>query len=118
MLALAGCGSDDESTAPTAATTDADRTNAGMPETGDGKGGIALEKVGDFDAPLYVTQPTDDGDDIYVVEQAGTIERVTPSGDQTTFLDISDEVVSGGEQGLLSMAFAPDYSKTGRLYLD
>ena len=67
---------------PTAATTDADRTNAGMPETGDGKGGIELEKVGDFDAPLYVTQPADDGDDIYVVEQGGTIERVTPSGDQ------------------------------------
>ncbi len=89
-----------------------------MPETGDGKGGIALEKVGDFDAPLYVTQPADDGDDIYVVEQAGTIERVTPSGDQRTFLDISDEIVSGGEQGLLSMAFAPDYSKTGRFYVD
>jgi glucose/arabinose dehydrogenase len=117
VLALVGCGSDDETT-PTTATTDAERTDAGTPETGDGTGGIELEKIGEFDAPLYVTQPADDGDDIYVVEQAGTIERVTPSGDQTTFLDISDEVVSGGEQGLLSMAFAPDYSRTGRFYVD
>jgi glucose/arabinose dehydrogenase len=46
------------------------------------------------------------------------VQRVKPDGSRTTFLDISDEIVSGGEQGLLSMAFAPDYAKSGLLYVD
>ena len=35
----------------------------------------------------------------------------------TPFLDISSQVTSGGEQGLLSMAFAPDYASSGRFYV-
>jgi hypothetical protein len=35
----------------------------------------------------------------------------------TPFLDISGDVKSGGEQGLLSMAFAPDYASSGRFYV-
>jgi glucose/arabinose dehydrogenase len=35
----------------------------------------------------------------------------------TPFLDISGQVTSGGEQGLLSMAFAPDYASSGRFYV-
>lgn len=88
------------------------------PPTGDGKGGVELTEIGSFEAPLYVTQPTDAGDDIYVVEQGGTIQRVSPDGEASTFLDISDEVVSGGEQGLLSVAFPPDFSDSGLFYVD
>ena len=35
----------------------------------------------------------------------------------TPFLDISDLVTTGGESGLLSMAFAPDYASSGRFYV-
>ena len=35
-----------------------------------------------------------------------------------TFLDLSDLVTCGGEQGLLSVAFAPDYERSGLLYVD
>ncbi len=36
----------------------------------------------------------------------------------TPFLDLSEEVSSSGEQGLLSLAFAPDYARSGQLYVD
>ncbi len=122
LILAAGCGGDEDpptSAGPT--TNEAATTNGpgGPPAaTGDGRGGVKLAKVGDFEAPLYVTQPAGDGEDIYVVEQGGTVQRVAPDGSRTTFLDISDEIVSGGEQGLLSMAFAPDYAKSGLLYVD
>jgi glucose/arabinose dehydrogenase len=115
-LALPGCGGGDGTGADSAGTGTGQTGPAG--EVGTGRGGVRLEEVGRFDAPLYVTQPADDGPDLYVVEQGGKIERVSPDGNSTTFLDVSDEIVSGGEQGLLSMAFAPDYSKSGLFYVD
>jgi glucose/arabinose dehydrogenase len=110
-LAIGGCGGSDYS------STGANTTDV-VTKVGNGRGGVELTKVGDFDLPLYVAQPTDDGDDIYVVEQGGTIQRVAPDGSGTTFLEISDEITSGGEQGLLSVAFAPDYARTGHFYVD
>ena len=100
----AGCGGGSETTT----ATTGDRTASG--DVGDGHGGVELTEIGEFDAPLYVTQPEGDGKDIYVVEQAGTVQRVAPDGTSRTFLDVSGEITSGGEQGLLSMAFAPDYA--------
>jgi len=64
-----------------------------------------------------VTQPPGEKEDLYVVEQGGTIQRLGPDGSAETFLDISDEVTAGGEQGLLSVAFAPDYERSGLLYV-
>ena len=54
----------------------------------------------------------------FVVEQGGRI-MVVRDGRKlgTPFLDISSQVTSGGEQGLLSMAFAPDYASSGRFYV-
>ena len=43
---------------------------------------------------------------------------MTPGGSTSTFLDVSGEIVSGGEQGLLSIAFAPDYADSGLFYVD
>lgn len=56
---------------------------------------------------------------LYVVEQAGTIRlienaRVHPE----PFLDIRDRVVSGGEMGLLSVAFHPRYRENGQFYVN
>ena len=58
-------------------------------------------------------------DRLYVVEQAGRI-RIVEGGrvEAKPFLDVTSEVVSGGEQGLLSLAFHPDYRENGLLYVD
>src|SRR4051794_21869298 len=78
-----------------------------------------LKKMGDFDAPLYVTAPPGARKRFFVVEQDGTI-RVVSHGHALAqpFLDIRDKVSSGGERGLLSMAFAPDYTQSGLFYVD
>jgi Glucose / Sorbosone dehydrogenase len=80
--------------------------------------GVRLAKIGDFASPLYVTAPPGDNRRIFVVEQAGRIV-VVRGGKRLarSFLDIRSKVTAGGEQGLLSMAFAPDYAQTGRFYV-
>jgi glucose/arabinose dehydrogenase len=67
---------------------------------------------------VYVTAPPGDSRRLFVVEQEGVI-RVVRDGRElrTPFLDIRDRVQCCGEQGLLSMAFAPDYARTGRFYV-
>jgi glucose/arabinose dehydrogenase len=126
--ALAGCGARDDVTTVVDRTPDqqpaapAPRGGSGGDRAvvGDGTGGIALERIGDFDQPVYVTQPpTGDGDHLYFVEQCGTIERIpVGGGEPSTFLDLSGSVTCGGEQGLLSVAFSPDYARSGKLYVN
>ncbi len=69
-------------------------------------------------APLYLTAPTGDPR-LFVVEQLGRI-RVIEGGAlrPTPFLDISNRVSYGGERGLLSVAFHPDYATNGYFYVD
>jgi glucose/arabinose dehydrogenase len=78
-----------------------------------------LVQVGQFDAPVYATAPTGVRGVLYVVEQAGRIVvwrngavRARP------FLDIRSKVRSGGEQGLLSVAFDPAYASNHLFYVD
>ena len=52
-----------------------------------------------------------------MVEQGGTIAGASTGGAASTFLDITRKVGSGGERGLLSMAFAPDYATSGLFYV-
>ncbi|MEA2432227.1 MAG: hypothetical protein QOI19_2700, partial [Thermoleophilaceae bacterium] len=79
---------------------------------------LHLSPIGDFTAPVYVTAPPGDPHSVFVVEQAGRIVEVRDGQKQDPpFLDISSRVKSGGEQGLLSMAFAPDYATSGRYYV-
>ena len=80
--------------------------------------GVRLVKVGDFQAPLYVTAPPGDKRRLFVVEQAGRIVVVRGGKPLAQpFLDIRSKVTAGGEQGLLSMAFAPDYAQSGLFYV-
>ena len=80
--------------------------------------GVKLVRVGTFDQPLYVAAAPGDRRRVYVVEQGGRV-RVVRGGRvlRRPFLDISREVTSGGEQGLLSIAFPPDHQRTGRFYV-
>lgn len=59
-------------------------------------------------------------DRLFAVEQEGVIRIVNTDGsvNPTPFLDISSIVGSGGERGLLGLAFAPDYETTGRFYIN
>jgi glucose/arabinose dehydrogenase len=68
-------------------------------------------------SPVFLTQPLNDGR-IFVVEQAGRIRVVRNGTLQTTpFLDITSRVLSGGERGLLSIAFHPDYATNHFFYV-
>jgi glucose/arabinose dehydrogenase len=73
--------------------------------------------LGGFEAPVYVTSAPGDPDTLYVVEQAGTIRIVRDGKIAGTFLDIHSIVKSGGEQGLLSMAFSPHYASNHLFYV-
>jgi glucose/arabinose dehydrogenase len=79
---------------------------------------LHLVSVGNFDSPVFVTAPPNDTRRLMVVEQGGTIRILRggkPLGEP--FLDITPRVVSGGEQGLLSMAFARDYATSKRFWV-
>jgi len=70
-------------------------------------------------SPTYVTAAPGEPGNLYVVEQPGTI-RVLAGGRlrATPFLDIRSRVRSGGERGLLSVAFDPGYRRNHLFYVD
>ena len=55
---------------------------------------------------------------LYAVEQVGRIRYLVNGRVRGRFLDIRDRVASGGEQGLLSVAFHPNYARNHRFYVD
>jgi len=118
---LVGCGSGEGSTTARvpAPPPHHGKAPANLP-TGDGNGGVTLTKLGDFSEPLYITQPRGESADLFVVQRGGQI-RVIHNGKvlPQPFLDVGNLITTAGqEQGLLSMAFAPDYAKSGRFYVD
>src|SRR4029078_12387133 len=68
-------------------------------------------------SPVYLTSPSGDAR-LFVVEQQGRI-RIIQNGQllATPFLDISSRVASGGERGMLSVAFHPQYKTNGFFYV-
>ena len=82
---------------------------------------IGLEPVAmGLQQPLAVVDAGDDSGRLFVVEQEGTI-RIVVDGEVsgTPFLDITDRVGSGAyEQGLLGLAFAPNYAASGLFYVN
>jgi glucose/arabinose dehydrogenase len=77
-----------------------------------------VEVVSGLSSPLYLTAPVGDAR-LFVVEQAGRI-RIVRNGSLLSrpFLDITSVVLSGGERGLLSVAFDPAYASNGFFYLN
>jgi hypothetical protein len=64
--------------------------------------------------PVFVTGAGDGTRRLFIVEQAGTIRVMPTSGTMSLFLDIRSRVRSGGEQGLLGLAFHPSYASNRR----
>jgi glucose/arabinose dehydrogenase len=81
---------------------------------------IALRPVIDgLSQPLYVTDAGDGSGRLFVVEQAGRI-LILKNGAllEQPFLDLGDQVLSGGERGLLGLAFHPEFARNGRFFVN
>lgn len=76
--------------------------------------------VEDLASPLFVTHAGDGSNRLFVVEKAGQIRIVTDGALlDTPFLDITDRVNNNAnEQGLLGLAFSPDYVKDGFFFVN
>jgi glucose/arabinose dehydrogenase len=81
----------------------------------DAKSKVKLKRIGRFHSPTYVTSaPGIPG--VIVVERGGRI-RLVKGRKRTTFTTIAGNVSTGGERGLLSVAFSPDYANSRLLYI-
>jgi glucose/arabinose dehydrogenase len=121
-------GASEEPTGSTETDTETDtetETRPALPPPRDpgppGNGGLLeLRTVAEgLDSPVFATVAPGERNRLYVVEQPGRI-RVLQNGKllDRPFLDITSRVSSGGERGLLSMAFHPDYESNGLFYVD
>ncbi len=94
--------------------------SSGAEPTPGGNGSVDLrlvEVAGTFVSPVYVIAPAGDPR-LFIVEQAGRI-RIVENGQLVSapFLDIAARVGGGGERGLLSMAFHPQYRTNGFFFV-
>lgn len=70
-------------------------------------------------SPLFVTAPRGDTSRLFVVQQGGLIRILnlqTMALNATPFLSVTG-IITGGERGLLGLAFDPDYAKNGKFYV-
>jgi glucose/arabinose dehydrogenase len=127
---LAACGS---TVAPTASTTSAPSSlSPGVTPASTASSSLSpvpfdpsrltirLDPVVDgLNSPLAVADPGDGSGRLFVAEQAGRV-RIVKDGELVArpFLDITRRIRSGGERGLLGLAFAPDFPTDPRLYVD
>ncbi|HEX2172741.1 MAG TPA: PQQ-dependent sugar dehydrogenase, partial [Dehalococcoidia bacterium] len=103
---------------------EAGRTPAAPPATPDraqldGLGLRLVPVASGLAQPIHVTHAGDGGGRLFVVERAGRI-RIVADGQVAPepFLDITPLVGSGGsEQGLLSVAFHPEYARNARFFV-
>jgi len=75
----------------------------------------------EFDAPVDIQNAGDGSNRLFVLEQEGKIrvfQNDSLANSANVFLDISNKVLYGGEQGLLGLAFHPNYKQNGYFYID
>jgi glucose/arabinose dehydrogenase len=70
-------------------------------------------------SPVFLTHAENQSERLFIVEQPGTI-RILERGRllEAPFLDIKDRVIFRGEQGLLGLAFHPEYRRNGRFFVN
>jgi glucose/arabinose dehydrogenase len=118
-LLAVGCDGGDEGRSTSAASTTVSPSTAPPDAAGDlAAAALALTPVADVDAPTAMA--VRDGDTaLYLTEQAGRVRAVREGAlDREPVLDLTERVQSGGEQGLLGLAFSPDGSKLYVHYSD
>jgi len=72
-----------------------------------------------FSKPLFLTTSPDNTNRLFIVEQDGrTFILTRGQRNPSPFLDIAKQLTTGGEQGLLGLAFHPRYSSNGRLFVN
>src|SRR5258706_5821476 len=81
-------------------------------------GSPMLSLVGNFASPVYLTAAPGDTQRLFVVEQNGRVLVLHHDTVQSRpFLDIRGQIAAGGERGLLSLAFDPQYDTNGRFFV-
>jgi glucose/arabinose dehydrogenase len=72
-----------------------------------------------FDQPLVITSPPGETNRMFVVEKTGRIIVITnlAAPTRTVFLNLTTNLLSSGEQGVLGLAFHPRYAENGRLFV-
>jgi glucose/arabinose dehydrogenase len=109
VLAVSGCGSSDDPLASVKPVPAA--TAHGHAES------FAVERIASgFNRPTWAGGAPGDPESLWVLEQPGRVVRVR-DGRRQTLLDMTDAVKTGAEQGLLGIAFHPDFASNGRLFL-
>jgi glucose/arabinose dehydrogenase len=73
-----------------------------------------------FSAPVAITAPPGETNRLFIVEQVGRIIVITnlAAPTRTVFMDISSRILFNGEQGLLGLAFHPDFKNNGIFFVD
>src|SRR5215218_6961262 len=105
-LAIAGCGDELADIEPPKPATEQGRAHS-----------FDVERVASgLNRPLWVGAAPGDPDALWVLEQPGRVLRLAGGG-PAVLLDISDQVKTGAEQGLLGIAFHPDFATNRRLFL-
>ena len=132
VLTLAGCGADRSSSPPPAPSGSSEAPVAspsggasaspapGEPAFDPGAVSVTLEPfVAGLNAPLAIVNADDGTDRLFVAEQGGAI-RVIDGGRliDRPMLDIGKQISSGGERGLLGLAFHPDFPTDPRAFVD
>jgi len=109
-LAAGACGEERQPTGP-AESARVPATESGRRHT------LDVERVAaGLNRPVWVGAAPGDVGGVWVLEQPGRVLRLA-GGRRTTMLDMTDRVRTGTEQGLLGIAFHPDFASNGRLYL-
>ncbi len=131
LLVLGGCGRAQPARVVDPSGSSAETTQQEQPgrsPTGTaGDSGVELSRIDvsltprweGLSEPLFLTSAPGDSSRIFIVEKTGRI-RVVRDGRllEQPYLDLSALVSSGGEQGLLGLAFSPRFIENGRLYVN
>jgi glucose/arabinose dehydrogenase len=80
---------------------------------------LRLVRVARVEQPVHIAAPRSEPNNLYIVEKTGRIRvRVNGRLRARPFLDLHSSVSNGSEQGLLSIAFHPRYSRNHLFYVD
>ncbi len=82
---------------------------------------VLVEIYNTLNRPVGVRNADDGTNRLFVIDQTGIIQVITNDSSSYTsslFLDIKSEVLYGGEQGLLGLAFHPNFSNNGYFYVN